>query len=127
MTRDSRKVRQGMLLWRAGVHNVQDAPTANRQGIGDERAVASPRHGLGAHDGSSPVLRYVDELLQCSLECSRLHEVCVAPKCLVSPAPVWRIRSGSAPSTERSEADIVDASGGKALGQRIVVEMREPA
>jgi hypothetical protein len=58
------------------------------QGVGDQRTVAAPRHGLGAHERDAVGPRQLEEAPEFGIEVRRLHVVGVAAEREVAPAGV---------------------------------------
>jgi hypothetical protein len=59
---------------------MSSADTAHEERVGDERAVAAPGHGFGAHQGDALLLGQLDDFLDCLCESRRLHVIGVAAK-----------------------------------------------
>jgi len=64
---------------------VLDFDAARGQGIRDQRAMAAPGNGLGAHDRDLLLIRGVDQLRQARFELGRLHVVGETAKGRVMP------------------------------------------
>src|SRR5581483_4209548 len=75
-----RVLAQDVLLGPPVGEDVQDAPAADRQRIGDEAAVAAAPVGLGAGEGGAARPRERLEALEAGRELRRLHVVRVAPE-----------------------------------------------
>ena len=72
-------------------HDIKHFNTARQQGITDERAVAAPRYGLGAHNGNNLLPGSFDKTIYRFGEFARLHIIGVIAKRCILPAQVDRI------------------------------------
>lgn len=79
-----------------GAENVLDAHASHHQSIRDQRSVAAPGHGLGAHQDRPFSLGAFEEFLKALLEFGREHVVGVTLEGGVFPAGIWRVGPASA-------------------------------
>jgi len=100
MTLEPRELREMMRIYRLRAEDVTDFDATSEQGIGQETAMASPWHGLGAENGRRSRPRDLDQPCEPVRELARLHVIGVAAKSLDSPADVRRIRSWRPPPAE---------------------------
>ena len=77
------------------VQNVKDRNSARDNRIGDQRTMAAPGNGLGAHDGSRLEISQCQKVIERILKFARLHVVGVSAEAGVSPQSITRV----APST----------------------------
>jgi len=68
--------------------DILNFDSAYDKGIADQGAVASPGHGLGAHDGRALQNGKIDQFVQGRLEFQRLHVIGKASKRSIMPPPV---------------------------------------
>lgn len=105
--------------------NILDGNASNGERVTDERTVASPGNGLGAHDGDRPLRGERDEPAQPVLEIGRLHIIGESSERGVSPAAIQRRIGARAPqSPEGLHMPIVDPAIAKDSPQRIPVKLR---
>ncbi len=90
-------------------HDVPHRHAAGRQGIGQERSVATPGHRLGAHHRHRSLVRQLAQLAQALLELGGEHVVGEAPEAGVAPGAVGRVRSRAAQPPEPRQVPVVDA------------------
>src|ERR1051325_10310113 len=88
--------------------DVAHLPAARGERVGDERAVAAPRHRLRAHDRSFLLGREAFQLRDPSAKLLRLHVVGVAAKTQVAPAEIDRFLRGFAQTTQILEMAVFD-------------------
>ena len=105
-------------------HDVLGLDAAHEQGIGDERAMAAPGQGLGAHQGKAVLARKQDQLLEILLELRRLHVIGIAAKRGVAPAAVDRVAPGMPQAAQPRHVNIADAGFFQRSRQRCLVELR---
>ena len=79
------------------------------QYVGDQRAMAAPRRGLGANQCDTLLLCQFDQSRQIFCKFPGLHVVYVTAKRIVSPTPIGRI---------------VDANGFRRHGKSVAVKLR---
>ena len=113
-----------MRLAARSAHDMLDMNAARGKRIGDERSMATPRHGLGAHDGGLLFSRGLHKLLDSLTKLRRLHVIGVAAKACVAPAGIQRVRSCMAQATEGSQMRVVDADGLQRFWQHVAIELR---
>src|SRR5713226_3555258 len=60
--------RERVLLGGLAIHDVLNLDASHQQGVGQQRAVATPRDGFSAHYGDTFLPRFLDQLLQVRFE-----------------------------------------------------------
>src|ERR1017187_9162307 len=98
-----------MNLAASWTHDVLGANSTNQQGIGDERAMAAPRHGFSAHQGDSVVVRQADQFFESLGELGRLHVISITSKGSISPAHVERIALRMTQPTQSRQVNVAQA------------------
>ena len=109
------------------VVDVDHFPAAGEHGIRDQRAMASPGDGFGAHDRGWLFFRDRFETLDGCGEFRCLHVVGIAAEHRVSPAEVDGVRVVFSSAAKVAEGEIVDPFGGEGFGEIVGVEVRESA
>src|SRR6185312_3347289 len=71
-----------------GAGDLLGVDAADQERVGDERAVAAPGNGFGAHDGGAALAGEGDEVVEGLLEFRGLHVVGIAAKAGIAPACV---------------------------------------
>jgi len=104
--------------------NVFDFHATREQGVSDQRAMASPRHGFSAHDRCAHRPREFQQSLERAAKFRRVHVIRVAAKGSIAPAEVEGVFFGVAQAPEFFQMYIADASGLKFCGQGVLVELR---
>lgn len=99
-------------------------PSPADQGISNQRPVAAPGNGFGAHDGGWQTLSYRYEPVQRIPEFQGLHVICVPPETLVSPSPIHRTGPAFPPPTQTRHVPILKSGLSQTLGQRFLVVLR---
>lgn len=110
-----------------GRHDVKDIVAGRLEVIGDERAMALPPQGFGAHDGGALCAGESEQALDAGAEFRGHHEIRIAAKSFIAPDGVWGIRARPAASAEFGKMDIIDARIGKRFGEIFLAEMRQAA
>ena len=85
---DLEKRRKSMNDSASAAHNVLNKPAFLDQGIGDQRAMAPPRHCLRAENGRAVVRRNLHELLKPVAKLLACHIVGIAAEGGIRPAEV---------------------------------------
>ena len=80
-----------MNLAASWTHDVLRGDSPNQQGIGDERAMTTPRHRFGTHDCDPFLLGQLDQFFEALLKFRRLHVIRITSKGGISPAHIKRI------------------------------------
>ena len=106
--------------------DLEDLDTTEKQRVGDQRAVAAPGHGLGAHDGHRVAGGQLQQDLDPGAEGIARHVVGVATEAQVPPAGVDRIRPRLAESTQLGKVRVLDAVGWELRRQRGPREVCKP-
>lgn len=86
--------------------------------------MATPRHGLGAHDGRWMISGSLHERLQGGPKVLRLHVVRESAKARVLPAVIDGILPGLAQPAKLRLVDIADSGLFERLGQRLRIKLR---
>jgi len=107
-----------------GCEDVLDLDPAGGQGVGDQRAVASPGDGFRAHDQRGRAGGEFDETGKSLAEGRGLHVIGIAAKAGVLPAGVDGILAGVAESPEPRQMDVLDATLVQRIGELILAELR---
>jgi len=85
---DTSESGEGVFLRFGGADDFEHTQTANKEGIGDQRAVAAPRDRLGTHEGCWAFTGESSGVIESGGEFRRLHVVGVATKAVVAPAEI---------------------------------------
>ncbi len=104
-------------------HDVHDRDPAHGQRIGDERTVAAPGHGFGAHDRGLSLAGRLHQLEQPFLEIRCLHIIREPPEGRVLPSRVQGVFLRVAKAAEGRHVEIIDSRGLQAFRQRLAVEL----
>src|SRR5581483_8347536 len=98
-------------MWRRGSRagDVTNLTASALERIRDERAVAPPGHGLGAHDRGAPPPGELNEFVDRGRELWRLHVVGIAAEAVVAPRAVDGIRARPAQAAELGRVQVLDA------------------
>ena len=97
-----------MRLTVALAENIFDRNASREQRIADQRTVAAPGHGLGAHDRGRLFGRTFQKSRQPRLKLLGLHVIRVAAKRQVRPGSIPRIFRGVPQASEVFEVEIRD-------------------
>ncbi|EEF26456.1 conserved hypothetical protein [Ricinus communis] len=116
--------RQLVRLALARIDDVVDGHAAHQQRIGDERAVAAPRHRFRAHQRAGPALRELDDRVDVGREFVGLHVVRVAAERRVAPAGVRRVLERAAQAAEAFQVTVFDTGIGQRRGELVLPELR---
>ncbi len=81
----------------------------NQQCVGDQRAMATPRYGLGAHQRDALLLCLFDKACQIFCKFGGLHVVGETAKRFVSPTPIRRLSASSAEASQTNGVHIADS------------------
>jgi len=103
---------------------MPDIPATTHQRIGNQRPVAAPRDGFGAHNRRWALPSMPHQLFQRLPEFSCLHIVGVPAKTVIAPSNVHRILPRLSKAPKRRLVKIDKARLFQALGQRIRIELR---
>jgi hypothetical protein len=104
--------------------DVEDSPSGHRQRVGDQRAVASPRHRLGTHDGRGAPGRELLETREARGEALALHVVRIPSKGRVAPAEIDGVGTRVAQPAQRLHVPIAYLDGVERARERRAVELR---
>ena len=105
--------------------DMGDCSAADRECVGDQRAMAAPVESLGAHDGGRSLSGEGPQLVKAASEFIGLHVVSEAAEARVSPATVRRELTRTFPEpSQPGKVDILECSLGEIEFQRLAVEMR---
>src|SRR5690242_14250465 len=74
-----------------GVEYVSHVHASYGERVGDQRAMAPPRHCLGTHDRRGRLRRTCDQTLEPFREFAAFHVVCVSTEAGVAPGGVARL------------------------------------
>ena len=108
----------------ARADDFENANAAHDEGVGDQRAMAAPGNGFGAHQRGGSFRGEFDGALKPGFKFRRLHVIGIAAKAGVAPAEIDGVRAGVAQAAQAFQMAIADACGVQARGQRIGIELR---
>src|SRR5919198_1361121 len=93
----------------ARADDMRDRHSADRERVGNQRAVAPPRYGLGAYQGEATAPSELQHVLQGASKRIGLHVIGVAAKRLVAPRAVGRVPPRTAQAAERWQMNVADS------------------
>ena len=112
-----------MNLAASWTHDVLGADPTNQQGIGDERAMASPWHRFGAHQCNPVLVRQLDQFFEALFKFWGPHVIRVTPKGGISPAHIERIPLRMAQAAQSRQVNVAQAGFLQCPGQCSLVEL----
>src|SRR5271170_6974256 len=113
-----------MVLGARRTHNSQYADAANDERVRHERAMAAPRHGLGAHESGGAVRSEPDGAVKRVYELRRLHVVRETAETRIAPAEVNRIAFRVTQALKIFEVNVTNPGRAQRRCERIGVELR---
>ncbi len=112
----------------AGIQAFEDSglqvTAENAERIGDQRAMAAPRHRLRAHDRDTFSTACARKRLHRFREGGRLHVIGISAEAFVAPAGVRGALAAVAQAAERGHGQVFDPAVLQCVGQGIRVELR---
>ena len=108
---DFREFRHFVSLSRVKTENVRDGDASGDEGIREQRPMALPRDGLGAHDGSAVRREESQEAIGLSPKLGGGHVIRVAAKARIPPARVAAVNESLAESAQAREVHVSDSTG----------------
>jgi hypothetical protein len=109
-----------------GGENILDLDSPRGQGVGDQRAVASPGDGFRAHDHGRSCASQFDELGQAFSKRRGLHIVRIAAKAGVLPPGIDGILAGVPEPSEPWQMDVSDSALLQRWTELVLAELRIP-
>ena len=113
-----------MGLGALGREDVPHGLAARDQGVGDERAMAAPPHGLGAHDRHLLAACERHQPIELGGEHVGLHVVRIGAERGVLPRAVDGVRLLAPEAPEAGEMRVAEAGGVERSRQGVDVEVR---
>ncbi len=107
--------------------DVADFPVFEHHRVGDERAVAAPGDGFGAHDGGRSCACYFGEGGEAFGKLRGGHVVGIAAEGCVAPAGVDGVFAGVAAAAEGFQMRVIDVGGAERGCQCVGIELRNVA
>src|SRR4030095_16689741 len=104
--------------------DMKHSPSGYRKRVCAQRRVASPREGLGTHDGRGTPSRELREAREAGGEVLGLHVVREATKRGVTPAEVARVGPRVAQPAQSLQVSVADLDRMEGARQRRTVELR---
>jgi hypothetical protein len=108
------------------IQDVLHPEPPDRQGVGDEPPVATPREPLRAHERDPGASGFLHHPLQPALELLALHVVRIAAEPRRLPGDMGGIRPRGATPAQLGQMEVTDPHGGQGRRQGISAEMRMP-
>lgn len=106
-------------------NDMADPATPNRECVGDQRAMAAPVQGLGAHDGGPNLSGDGPQLVKTAGELIGLHVVSKGTEARVAPAAVGGSLAGTLPeASQLRKMDILEPRCGEGDPECLAVELR---
>src|ERR1700730_1105868 len=121
---DASKWRKSAGLAVRTVYDVLNPNAATQEGVGDERAVASPWHRLGAHQSATFRCGEFDGAIETRLKLRRLHVIREPSETRIAPAQVGRIGPTATEPTEDFEMCVTDAGRAQRRRKGFARELR---
>src|ERR1043166_5439526 len=116
--------RQRVRLASRPADDFLDAEIVDQQRVGDQGAMAAPRHCLSAHQHDTLAHGLYDELSQVLRKFGRLHVVCETAEGQVPPSRIQGPWTSAPETSQASNVLISDAIGTELGRQGIEVELR---
>lgn len=121
---DAREWREFVKIGARGSHDVFHGVAADGEHVGDERAMAAPGNGFGAHDGAGLCPGKAFEAGERGGEFGSLHVVGETAKTGIVPAGVDGIGARVAQAAQFWEVGVGDVRAAKGLGEGVMIELR---
>jgi hypothetical protein len=115
---------EGVGLAARGAEDVFDGDAPDGESVGDERAVAAPGEGFGAHERAGLFGGEMKGAGEGGYEIGSLHVVGVAAEAGVAPTGVDGVLFGVAEAAEGFEVDVADAARAEGGRERLAIELR---
>jgi len=100
-----------------------DLYSPDLKGIGDQRSMASPGQGFGAHQSSPLLSRKLDELTQVVLKVRGSHVISETSEGGVAPADILRARSWVAKPSKTRQMEVLHPSGLETIRKRLSIKL----
>ena len=105
-------------------YDLLDAIPMCPKGISKQRAMASPRNRLGAHNGGPLGFGSLHQLAQAGGKLASLHVVGIATKAGVAPSGVWGVWTRTAQAAQVFHVQVADPSATKRRSDPVSIKLR---
>ena len=113
-----------MRLSACGAENVLDIHAAGEERVGDQRAVATPGNGFGAHDGGGLLGGDFYERFDSGGEFGSLHVIGKSAEAGIFPSGINAVARGVAQAPEVFHRSVINPRSVKRFGEFVGVELR---